>query len=154
VATIRPATAEDAEAVARLFRRVREASLPYLPRLHTPQEDLAFFRDRVLAESIVWVAEAEGELLGFIAAREGWIDHLYVDPAAHGAGLGSRLLAAALPACGARARLWTFQRNARARAFYERRGFTLVELTNGAGNEEREPDALYERRRSGATWSV
>jgi hypothetical protein len=36
-----------------------------------------------------------------------------------------------------------FQRNARARRFYERAGFVLAELTDGAGTEEREPDARY-----------
>jgi hypothetical protein len=39
--------------------------------------------------------------------------------------------------------LWTFQRNSRARGFYEARGFNLIERTDGARNEEREPDALY-----------
>jgi putative acetyltransferase len=39
--------------------------------------------------------------------------------------------------------LWTFQSNTLARRFYERQGFTLVELTDGAANEERLPDALY-----------
>ena len=41
-------------------------------------------------------------------------------------------------------RLWVFQRNVGAREFYEQHGFPLVELTDGSGNEEREPDALYE----------
>jgi hypothetical protein len=39
--------------------------------------------------------------------------------------------------------LWTFQRNTAARAFYERRGFTAVELTDGSSNEESEPDVRY-----------
>ena len=39
--------------------------------------------------------------------------------------------------------LWTFQRNAQARRFYEARGFALVKETDGAANEEKEPDALY-----------
>jgi putative acetyltransferase len=39
--------------------------------------------------------------------------------------------------------LWTFQRNDRARRFYEGRGFVLVRQTDGSGNEEKEPDALY-----------
>ena len=43
-------------------------------------------------------------------------------------------------------RLWVFQRNDGARRFYERHGLTLVELTDGAGNEEREPDARYDWR--------
>jgi len=42
-----------------------------------------------------------------------------------------------------RLELWVFQRNERARAFYRRHGFVLVEETDGAGNEERTPDARY-----------
>jgi len=40
--------------------------------------------------------------------------------------------------------LFTFQRNARARAFYEAHGFRLVDLSDGARNEEGEPDARYD----------
>ncbi len=36
------------------------------------------------------------------------------------------------------------QRNDGARRFYEKHGLHVVELTEGSGNEEREPDALYE----------
>jgi hypothetical protein len=50
----------------------------------------------------------------------------------------------------ARLQLWTFQRNAQVRRFYESRGFVLVEETDGAGNEEREPDARYLWSRGGA----
>jgi hypothetical protein len=39
--------------------------------------------------------------------------------------------------------LWTFQRNAQARRFYEARGFACIEETDGAGNEEKEADARY-----------
>jgi hypothetical protein len=39
--------------------------------------------------------------------------------------------------------LWTFQKNARARRFYEQRGFTAVRFTEGEGNIEKEPDVLY-----------
>jgi GNAT superfamily N-acetyltransferase len=40
--------------------------------------------------------------------------------------------------------LWTFQANAGARRFYERNGFAPVEFTDGAANEEHEPDVRYE----------
>ena len=36
-----------------------------------------------------------------------------------------------------------FQKNTGAIRFYERHGFRLVKLTDGADNMEREPDALY-----------
>jgi len=40
--------------------------------------------------------------------------------------------------------LWTFQKNARARRFYEAKGFVAVDQTDGGTNEEREPDVLYQ----------
>jgi hypothetical protein len=33
--------------------------------------------------------------------------------------------------------------NVGARCFYERHGFTAVEMTDGAGNDERQPDVRY-----------
>ena len=60
----------DAETLARLFRTVRRACLPYLPEMHTPDEDLGFFRDRVFAECEVWVAQAD-EVDGFVTFRMG-----------------------------------------------------------------------------------
>jgi hypothetical protein len=39
-------------------------------------------------------------------------------------------------------RLWVFERNSGARAFYARHGFAEVTRTDGSGNEEREPDVL------------
>ena len=89
---IRRAGADDIAAVARLFRTVRRACLPYLPDLHTSEEDLGFFRDHVFAECEVWVARSEA-IDGFTAFRTGWVDHLYVRPERHGQGLGKALLA-------------------------------------------------------------
>ena len=62
-------------------------------------------------------------------------------------GIGQRLLDKMLAeaAAGGVLRLWTFQRNAGARRFYERNGFVAVEFTDGNGNEQREPDVRYER---------
>ena len=46
-----------------------------------------------------------------------------------------------------RPRTGVFQKNMPAIRFYSRRGFHLVELSDGSGNEEREPDAVYQWRR-------
>ncbi len=119
-----------------------QVSLPYLPELHTPEEDLWFFSERLLPECETWVAEATGLIAGYVAFKPGWVMHLYVHPDHQGAGIGPVLLAKALED-GTPRQLWTFQQNARARRFYEARGFKLVRLTDGAHNEENMPDALY-----------
>lgn len=139
--TLRQAGPADSGEIARLNRATRQAALPYLPVLRTPAEDLVFFRERVFAACEVWVA-ARDRIVGFCAFRPGWVDHLYVDPAHHGRGLGSALLAKAMAAHG-ELKLWVFQRNTKAIRFYEARAFARVATTDGGGNEEREPDALY-----------
>ena len=139
---LRRAAHADMGAVARLHRHVRRTCLPYLPELHTPQDDLAFFEDHVFPSSRIWLAEDEGRLIGFAVLKQDWLDHLYVDPMWHGRGVGLALLTA-VRENAAELNLWTFQANGQARRFYERHGFRLVELTDGSGNEERTSDAHY-----------
>ena len=139
---LRPAGPDDAPAIATLLRTTFRVSLPFLPELHTAEEDLWFIRHKVLTEDTVWVAAVADLVAGFIAFREGWIDHLYVHPDHQGAGLGPALLAKALKDRTPR-QLWTFQQNARARRFYEARGFRAVRFTDGEDNEEKTPDVLY-----------
>jgi GNAT superfamily N-acetyltransferase len=142
---LRRATQEDAQAIAIVHRTAMRVSLAFLPELHTAEEDLRFFAERFLPANEVWVTEVEGRVAGYLGFDADWINHLYVLPDVQGQGIGPALLAKAL-ADGRTRRLWTFQRNDRARRFYEARGFVLVELTDGAGNEEKTPDALYEWR--------
>jgi len=140
---IRRAARDDMPAVALLHRLTMTTSLPYLPYLHTPAQDLAFFRDVLFDRGEVWVAQdADGAIVAYAARSPGWLDHLYVLPSHHGQGLGHALLEQARADVSA-IQLWAFQRNTRARAFYEAHGFTLQRLTDGSGNEEREPDVLY-----------
>jgi hypothetical protein len=67
---------------------------------------------------------------------------LCVLPRAQRRGVGKNLLQVAQSAFD-RLQLWTCQRNAPALRFYEARGFALVQDTDGARNEEKEPDVLY-----------
>ncbi len=143
---LRRATPDDAPQIALLLRRTLREALPYLPVLHTPEEDRAFIAGHVLQTCTVWVAEADA-IVGFIAFRTGWIDHLYVDPGHHGRGIGSALIDKAF-AAEPELQLWAFQKNRNALGFYERRGFRIVALTDGAGNEEKEPDARLVWRRT------
>jgi GNAT superfamily N-acetyltransferase len=132
----------DMGTAARVLRAAFDHSLPSLAGLHTPEEDRWFFRERVFTSCEVWAAFDNAAMVGTLAFREGWIDQLYVLPRAQGRGIGTQLLHVAQNAFD-RLQLWTFQRNMRARRFYQARGFVLVEETDGARNEENEPDALY-----------
>jgi GNAT superfamily N-acetyltransferase len=132
----------DMDAAARVHRTAFDYALPTLAGLHTPEEDRWFFRERVFTTCEVWGAFDGDAMTGMLAFREDWIDRLYVLPEAQGRGLGTALLQVAQNAFD-RLQLWTFQRNAQARRFYEARGFALIQQTEGARNEEKEPDALY-----------
>lgn len=132
----------DAFASADLHRRAGALIPGYDTSIHTPEEYLAFHRDRVIPGGDSWGLFDGPQLLGFIVLLPGWIDHLYVEPALHRRGIGSRLLTFA-QARQDELRLYTFQSNANARAFYERHGFVIEELTDGARNEEKMPDMTY-----------
>jgi len=139
---IRRAVPDDAIAIAFLFRR-SFGTLTFLPSLHTKEEDLVFFVAAV-EEQEVWVWDEDGRVLGFAALGDTMLNHLYVEPAEQARGIGAALLAHAKSRRDQGFRLWTFQQNANARRFYENRGFRIIEMTDGARNEEREPDVLYE----------
>ena len=90
---------------------------------HPLEEQQAFFESRVLPENAVRIALLDSALAGFMASSAESIAHLYVAVPLIGRGIGSRLLALAKAESSGRLWLYTFARNANARAFYERHGF-------------------------------
>ena len=138
--------ASDMQAAARVHRAAFDERLPWLAGMHTPQEDHLFFRDHLFASCEMWGSFNTNELVAILALRRSWIDQLYVLPPFQAKGVGKALLAEAKKGAD-HLQLWTFQRNHLARGFYERQGFCVVRETNGGGNEEKEPDVLYEWRR-------
>ena len=139
---LRPLALTDMGAAAQVHRLAFDQAMPRLVGLYTPDQDRRFYRERVFPTCRIWGRFDGDELSGIIAFRDGWIEQLYVRPAAQGRGIGTELLGIAKSAFE-RLELWTFQRNAPARRFYEARGFTLAEETDGARNDEQEPDARY-----------
>ncbi len=128
------------DAAADIHRIAFAERLPMLAGLHTPAETRAFFRDALFPRCEFWGIGTP--LQGFIALAPGWVEQFYVLPPAQGRGIGDALLRHA-QSRQRELRLWTFQRNAPARRFYERRGFVAIDETDGSGNEERDPDVLY-----------
>ena len=139
IRTLRP---DEAAAAADLHRRAGALIPGYDTSLHSETEFVALYRDRVMVDGPVWGAFEGDMLCGHVALLPGWIDHLYVEPLLHGRGIGSALVQLA-QGQQSELRLYTFQSNTRARAFYERHGFTIEELTEGARNEEKMPDMTY-----------
>ena len=121
--------------------------MEYLPQV--PDEAAVPIAKRIREHEEVWLAEEDGNLLGFLGIEHSTnldapvLEKIYVEPGEQGQGIGAALLDKAKELRPDGLYLWVFQRNDGARRLYERQGFQLVKLTDGGGNMEREPDALY-----------
>ena len=138
------ATADDVAEITDLYLAARSDALPYLPRLYTNEQVRDWIADTIIRRCRVWVARCGGRILGFLALDEDYLNQLYLRPGHYRQGIGSRLLAVAKQESSGRLRLHTFQRNARAEAFYKAHGFRIVDFNDGSRNEEREPDVQHE----------
>ncbi|MEO5899076.1 MAG: bifunctional NUDIX hydrolase family protein/GNAT family N-acetyltransferase [Ilumatobacteraceae bacterium] len=149
---IRAARSGDARECADVYLRSRAFALADVPLVHEEQEVRRWMGDELIGHLDVTVAELDGTIVGLMALDVGprgglaWIDQLYLDPAWMGRGLGERFVTLAEQRHPTGLQLWTFAVNTAAQRFYERLGFTAVERTDGAGNEERAPDIRYEWR--------
>ena len=126
---IRPATATDAPAVARIWEAGwRDAHLGNVPDELARARTSESFRTRA-AQRVpdTAVAEVGGEVAGFVMVDGDEVDQVYVDAAHRGSGVAATLLAEAarLVAEGGHRRAWlaVVSGNARARRFYEREGW-------------------------------
>ena len=119
-------------------------SFPYVEERmgHTLDDARMFFREKILTACAVRVAEESGKLVGFIAVEPPWIRQFSVFPEHQRRGIGTALLAKARECSPAELRLFTFQRNGKARAFYEKHGFHIVALGVSPA-PELEPDVEY-----------
>jgi ribosomal protein S18 acetylase RimI-like enzyme len=140
---LRPAEPSDVDALVETHLSSTRQAMPWLPQIHTLEQTVWWMSHQVLGRLRVWVAESEGQIVGYAALGPGELEQLYVRPGYQGRGVGRLLLdqAKALEPQGLE--LWVFQRNTRARSFYEAHGFRPVSFTDGSRNEAREPDARY-----------
>jgi ribosomal protein S18 acetylase RimI-like enzyme len=141
---IRRARSDDVDAAVGVWERARWDAQPWLEERmsHSHEDNLRQFRDVVMCESEVWLAVEGSAVVGLLAFARDKIDQLYVEPHCQGRGVGTALLDRAKELAPEGLSLFTHQRNARARAFYERRGFRAVQF-GVSPPPESEPDVKY-----------
>jgi chorismate mutase/GNAT superfamily N-acetyltransferase len=135
---IRPADAADADDVTHVHLAARR-SAPMPPGIH-PDTDVRRWLGLRLGLDDVWVAEADGEVVGYARLTPTWLDDLYVLPEHAGQGVGTALLEVAQAQQPGGFCLWVFEMNEPARGFYARHGLVELERTDGSANEEKCPD--------------
>ncbi|MEM1276675.1 MAG: GNAT family N-acetyltransferase [Pseudomonadota bacterium] len=140
---IRSARPSDAEGCAEILNAWIDAT-DWMPRCHSRESVAAHFRDDVIAQRKVWIAEEGARMAGFLALDPvGLVTDFYLAEACRGKGLGRRLLNLAKQSSAHGLSLWTFQANHGARTFYSREGFVETRQTDG-DNEEGLPDVFLE----------
>jgi len=145
---IRDASIEDAGAIAEVYLLARKRFLPYAPLARSDNSIREWILQSLIPAGGVTVVELDSCVVGFMSISRdgvsGWIDQMYLAPAAIGQGIGALLMERAKELLGAPIRIYTFQKNDGARRFYQRHGFREILLSDGALNEERTPDVLLE----------
>jgi ribosomal protein S18 acetylase RimI-like enzyme len=96
---------------------------------HSIDDQQQYFLNHVLPQNEVCLALGGAALLGFVAASRESVNQLYVHPVQRRRGIGTQLLEWAKARSGGSLWLYTFARNAAARAFYRRGGF--IEVAHG-----------------------
>jgi len=142
--TIRAYEDLDCDALVRRWHETNLVSYPYVAehQKHSLDDAGAFFRTQLVPTCQIWVAESAGTLLGLIAQEMAWIRQFAVFPEFQRGGVGTALLRKARECSPLELRLFTFQRNEAARAFYERNGFSAVAF-GVSPYPELEPDVEY-----------
>jgi GNAT superfamily N-acetyltransferase len=139
---VRRASEADGATLAEIFLTSRRTAMPWLAQPNTDDETRSWHINVLTPRGTVVVAERDGSVVGFAEPSEGWLHRLYVAPSAQGSGVGSALFEHSMTLQPGGFDLWVFQRNTRALDFYARYGCVEVRRTDGADNQEREPDVL------------
>jgi ribosomal protein S18 acetylase RimI-like enzyme len=141
---IRRARADDLEAAVGIWERARWDAQPWLEERmgYSHEDNLRHFENVVMRENEVWLAVEGEEIVALVALGERRIEQLHVEPRCQGRGIGTLLLDRAKQLAPEGLTLFTHQRNERARAFYERRGFRAMQFGTSPPPES-EPDVKY-----------
>ena len=142
--TIRDFLDSDFDEIVARWHQTNLVSYPYVRahQEHSLEDARQFFRDALLPECRVWVAERVSQPMGLLALCDSWIRQLSVFPSFQRQGVGTALLQKAREYSPRQLRLYTFRHNNAARAFYEWHGFSVVAF-GVSPPPESEPDVEY-----------
>jgi GNAT superfamily N-acetyltransferase len=148
------ATVEDAELCFRIARAAAVAGFQHV----FPPDLYEFAADPIRADWIsalinpdgeTYIAFEDDEAVGVVSVSHGVLQTLYVMPEFWNRGIGSTLHDLALDRLREtsvqEARLWTLTENHRARAFYEKRGWSLTGRTRVVPHAPHPIDVEYAR---------
>ena len=116
---------EQARELVLLWRESFEFGVGVIDPHPLEDQERALLND-VVPNNTVRVAFLEGRMVGFVAATRESIAQLHVRVGFHRRGIGSRLLQWAKDQSAGSLWLYTFDRNAAAREFYEHHGFRII----------------------------
>jgi len=141
---LRPYAPDDFDETVAVWRASKRAAFAYVEAQQrwTLEDDAGHFRRVISVEYEIWLAEAEGRIVGMLARKGDFVDQLFVHPDLQRCGVGTALLRKAAELSPGGLRLFTFQRNLPARSFYEKHGFRAVKF-GVSPPPENEPDVEY-----------
>jgi len=124
---VRPGTAADAPRALEIWRAAVDATHRFLSAEHRLEIDGIV--SGFLPEGVLWMVDDQSEgswrPVGFLVMDGEMIDALFVDPAVHGRGFGSALIAHALT-LAPEALVDANEQASNALPFYEARGFVRI----------------------------
>ncbi len=106
-------------------------------------------RDILIAKTEGWLAHDGDQILAIMSLKPGWVEQLYVATDRQGEGIGLRLAGPGQGAQRRRAAAVDVPGQRPRALLHERNDFVVAELTDGAGNSEREPDVRFVWREGG-----
>jgi putative acetyltransferase len=126
--TLRPYAPADEDAAIELWRRTWQLTYPQIEFASRVDWWRQRWREELVPAATIMVAEARGNVVGFVTAdpRTFDLDQLVVAPEAWGSGIAAALLAEAKRISPAGLDLHVNTDNARAIRFYEKHGFAIT----------------------------
>ncbi|MBX2840031.1 MAG: GNAT family N-acetyltransferase [Gammaproteobacteria bacterium] len=126
-----------------MWRDSKERALG-IKEIHTFDDHLYFLKEILSKDNTIYLAilDHTDQVIGLVATDGMFINQLYIHIEFQRLGIGSKLLQLAKEISVGKLRLYTFQVNLGAQAFYEQHGFSVVGV--GCDSEEQLPDILYE----------